>query len=1021
MRPHRLELEAFGPYADAAVVEFDPLAREGLFLIHGSTGAGKTYLLDALCFALYGEVSGERSIKGLRSDHAAAGQVPRVRLEFSAAGGRWRVERQAACTVPRVRGEGTTTKPARAALWRLNGGAEEAVAGNVTEVSREVVRLLGLDASQFRQVILLPQGRFAEVLRAGAEQREALLKTLFDTVLYERVSRWLEEQAREAHGEVLERRRQLQSLAEQAQAIAAPWAAAEDPEDPAAGAEKSPPLEHAEGQREQLQGLAAEVLSQRRAAEARCEQLQQHLLQVSRQADRWDRRQAALQGLAAAEQEQPRIEQLRQRLARAEAAEQLRASLQAHDQARLQLRELDGRLRAVETTIQEQRQATPLLPAPVLALALGDGQGVAGGEIRGPEITAAISALAARCQELEALVRLHGEQRHTEAALAAAGTALAQLTEQVQRGEALVAQTEAALPQGERQLLLARRQRDRLAGLEQQWQQAQQQLAGLAQLEGAERERQAAEAALLQRQQEQLQRREALQELRQRQLEGMAARLAAALEHGQACPVCGSRHHPQPARAGSDAVSAEQVEAAEETLQAAEGLLQLALATASAAQAGVASLQAQWQAAWRDPQAAHAAAAAARLQLEQAQAEASQVEALEAELAQGQLRLQAYRERLEQRRLERSQAGERLGQHRLQAERQQRELQQGLGDSWQRDPAPLLSQQQALQRHLASWVDLRQERLLAAGRAEEWAERLAVQLAAAGFADAAAVGAALAPEEQRQAWHAQVNGFDQALRRDRETLADPDLQDLPPERPDLEAAQGRGQSAAAERDGLLQRQARLEAAITALAAVVERQRQASAALTQLQQRADLLHGVADRCLGRSSPHISLQRWVLSAYLEEICSYANQRLDLMTAGRYQLLLSDGSGQRRGGKAGLGLRVLDAFTGEEREVSSLSGGETFQASLALALGVADTVQAHSGGVRLDTLFIDEGFGSLDPDSLQLAMDELDRLRDGGRMIGLISHVAGLRERIRSGIEVVASERGSRLLVGVNPGWG
>ncbi|MEX1317886.1 MAG: SbcC/MukB-like Walker B domain-containing protein, partial [Synechococcaceae cyanobacterium] len=157
----------------------------------------------------------------------------------------------------------------------------------------------------------------------------------------------------------------------------------------------------------------------------------------------------------------------------------------------------------------------------------------------------------------------------------------------------------------------------------------------------------------------------------------------------------------------------------------------------------------------------------------------------------------------------------------------------------------------------------------------------------------------------------------------------------------------------------------------------------------------------------------------SAYLEEICAHANQRLDQMTSGRYQLLLSDDSGQRRGSKAGLGLRVLDAFTGEEREVASLSGGETFQASLALALGVADTVQAHSGGVGLDALFIDEGFGSLDPDSLQLAMDELDRLREGGRMIGLISHVSALRERIRSGIQVVAGESGSRLQVGPTGG--
>jgi exonuclease SbcC len=154
--------------------------------------------------------------------------------------------------------------------------------------------------------------------------------------------------------------------------------------------------------------------------------------------------------------------------------------------------------------------------------------------------------------------------------------------------------------------------------------------------------------------------------------------------------------------------------------------------------------------------------------------------------------------------------------------------------------------------------------------------------------------------------------------------------------------------------------------------------------------------------------------VLSAYLAEICQYANQRLDMMTSGRYELRLSDGGG-RGGRQAGLGLRVLDAFTGEEREVSSLSGGETFQASLALALGVADTVQAHTGGVHLDALFVDEGFGSLDPDNLQLAMDELDRLREGGRLIGIISHVGALRERIRAGIEVIGGDQGSRVRIG------
>jgi exonuclease SbcC len=158
----------------------------------------------------------------------------------------------------------------------------------------------------------------------------------------------------------------------------------------------------------------------------------------------------------------------------------------------------------------------------------------------------------------------------------------------------------------------------------------------------------------------------------------------------------------------------------------------------------------------------------------------------------------------------------------------------------------------------------------------------------------------------------------------------------------------------------------------------------------------------------------MQRWVLSAYLAEIRGSAIQKHELMTSGRYQLLLTD-EGGRGSGNAGLGLRVLDAYTGDQREISSLSGGETFQASLALALGVADSVQGHTGGVHLDALFIDEGFGMLDPDNLQLAMDELDRLHEWGRMIGIISHVEALREHIRCGIEVLASDRGSRVMVG------
>ncbi|MFU8884431.1 MAG: AAA family ATPase [Cyanobacteriota bacterium] len=1005
MRPHRLELEAFGPYADAVQVDFDPLARDGLFLIHGSTGAGKTYLLDALCFALYGEVSGERSVKGLRSDHAAPGQVPRVMLEFSASGGRWRLQRHPACEVPRSRGEGTISKPARAALWRLDRAGDEPVAGNVTEVRREVERLLGLDAAQFRQVILLPQGRFAEVLRAGAEQREALLKTLFNTVLYERVSRWLDDRAREAYAVLSEGRRQQQSLAEQALAIWLPWAADQRAPEPA---ELMDPQRLA-GLQQHLAHLLSQLAAALQAAEVEGTGLRQQLAQQERLLGRWQRRRAAELGLQEAAGRQEAIEQLRLDLARAERAEQLRPTLLAERQAAEQLHSRDRLLAEALASLARRRETLALLPAEVTALELS--------QLPDPsQLTRCIGALAARGAELQGLVGLWGEREHMLQAIAASQLQLAQLGEQVQTGEQLLAQTQAQLPFAQQQLQQARRSHDRLVGLEQAHHLSQEQLAGLAQLQALGRQMSEAEAALLAQQQLQQQGRAQLLELRHQQLEGMAARLAAGLRPGEACPVCGSSHHPQPALVGENAVSDSALQRAEQQQQRAEQAVQEALGRSSALAADLKSLGRRWPLALSDPQAVHAAAAQAQLELEQARAQAGQLAELDRELQQLQQRLEAYQERLQQRRLQRSEQEERLRGQQAQLADQQARLEQALGAHSQANPADILRQQQQLQEQLAGLADNLQQRHQEATRAAELASRLAADLAAAGFADGQALLAALASDDERQGWQQRIRSHDQALQGHQQQLVDPDLQDLPDERPDLAALVESLRLAQERRDGLLQRHAQLSAALKALAVVLERQHRAAEEVGRLQQQADQLHAVADRCLGRSSPHISLQRWVLSAYLEEICSFANQRLDLMTAGRYQLRLSDESGQRRGSKAGLGLRVLDAFTAEERDVSSLSGGETFQASLALALGVADTVQAHSGGVRLDALFIDEGFGSLDPDSLQLAMDELDRLRVGGRMIGLISHVATLRERIRSGIEVVASERGSRLVIGV-----
>jgi exonuclease SbcC len=218
MKPHLLRLAALGPYAGEVEIDFDPLVAEGLFLIYGTTGAGKTFLLDALTFALYGEVAGARGNDTLKSDHADVSVTPWVELEFTSQGDRWKVYRTPRYLKPRQRGEGTDfiAQGATGSLWKMVGGEWTVVAEKPTEITSQVVEKLGLTASQFQQVVLLPQGKFEQVLRAGSTEREALLRSLFDTELYERASKWLEDQAKQRRIAVSKGQDQLDHLQAQA-------------------------------------------------------------------------------------------------------------------------------------------------------------------------------------------------------------------------------------------------------------------------------------------------------------------------------------------------------------------------------------------------------------------------------------------------------------------------------------------------------------------------------------------------------------------------------------------------------------------------------------------------------------------------------------------------------------------------------------------------------------------------------------------------------------------------------------
>jgi len=1047
VKPHHLVIEAFGPYAERVAIDFDALSDEGLFLIHGSTGAGKTFLLDAMSFALYGEVSGERGVKGLRSDHAPPQATPRVELDFSAGGARYRVERTPPYTATKQRGSGTTEKLAAATLFRVQGTEQQPVATRSSEVTREVERIVGLNAAQFRQVILLPQGRFAEVLRAKAEEREALLKTLFETVIHERAGSWLEDQARTALRGVEEQKRQLSWLREQVAQEWQPFAHSEPaggaaatgcdgvddissaPADAQASAAVSPtisdrvppvipagspastepgmPTDQAGLDRllEQIRRVVAACEEARRRASEALERAQRHRASVVQMADRFDRRAGARIQLAELEPQQAAIEALAMQLAAADRAEALRPSLEAERAAQRDLQDLELRLRRELERAAAVRDGARGLPDAVVALGL----------LSLPEsvdLQRARTALATRRVEVEGLAR-----QAEEAGQARERAARAKVLEQ--RAQAEMEQRRGQLQRlrdqrlsADATLQAARSAADRLDGLTQ----AKDSLAARALASRQVRKGRRLEGEAIEGLRAAVERLRlattALKTLRDRQLAGMAARLAGDLSAGTPCPVCGSSHHPQPARSAADAVHASQIEAAETALTQASQEQQAAVVHLADIRVRLEAVVEKAGAAAEDPAAAVAAAEQAEQALTAARQQAERLPQLERSLAEQARQITA---------LEASQQAATTTaavQERSAADDSQRalaleaavaaELGEGVA------PRQVLDSLKGVEEALETLARSSEAGARLRTRQEQASARLEQDLEAAGITDAEALAAALRSEPERMDWRRRIEAFHRALTSQRAILAAPDLQDLPEQRPDAAAAETAEAAADGERTTAVERHSEARGAEEDIHRLGEEHRRLAAVLADQQARAERIGAMADRCQGKLPPYISLQRWVLSAYLADICTYANQRLDLMTSGRYQLRLTDAGG-RGGRNAGLNLRVRDAFTGEEREVTSLSGGETFQASLALALGVADTVQAHSGGVHLDALFVDEGFGSLDPDNLQLAMDELDRLREGGRLIGVISHVAGLRERIRSGIEVIASDQGSTLRVG------
>jgi exonuclease SbcC len=989
VRLHHLEITAFGPFAGSAEVDFDDLSAGGVFLLTGATGAGKTSVLDAVCFALYGQVPGDRAgARHLRSDHAAPGVPPRVVLRVSIGERTFRFTRSPAWTRPKQRGSGETRVQAHVLVEEQRDGDWVALTNRLDDAGLLVGDLLGMTAAQFTQVAMLPQGRFQAFLRASSTERHAVLQKLFRTDRFEQVERWLVDQrasTRRASEEAGQRVLEVLNRVQEA-------AGADLPEgwvDDLAGA----------ADRDDITRWAAGIVDVAAADRAAAERARVAADTTRRDAE------AALEAARRLHDLQKRAESSARELitlaARGDELAALRAELAAHRRA-APLAALATRAAACRLSVG---RATARWETCRHDLGLAGDPSRAGLDAMLRDAVAARAVAEAFRPRARELAR--ARDRHAGHLVRASELteALAALDEAIAGHPAAVAAARAALDEAQAAAARLRVLEHDVAVLEDLVHATRRHDTVLEELSVARAElAQATDAALSAK--------DTYLDVREARINGMAAELAGALAAGCACPVCGSASHPAPAHDSAVVVGRAQEETARRAHEDAAFVQQGHEVRVATLAAEVDTLARQL--APVDRTTLPGRLAAGRQALHSGRTLAAESDDRADRLRDLEARAEAARTARDRTAVELATVRQELEDARAAVAALTAELDDLLDNS-----APDLEELIRLRADRCDLLERADQAFTAydeARRAAHEADRaVAVAADRAGFGDPGEATAALLPDARAQTVELTLTTAEASRLAAEQVLADPDTRAAASQpAPDLDVAVVKqrlaaeaAQDSASACDAATARSERVLALDGRLRTRLDEWR-------PLRERHALVAGLSQLVEGKGPDNplrIRLAAYVLSERLRQVVAAANERLARMMDQRYSLEHTDdrGAGEQRGG---LSLRVRDDWSGDARDPATLSGGETFVVSLALALGLADTVAHEAGGTDIDTLFIDEGFGSLDSDTLEDVMDTLDTLRDGGRVVGLVSHVPELRSRITTQLEVCKGRNGSTM---------
>ncbi|WP_167140560.1 SMC family ATPase [Diaminobutyricimonas sp. TR449] len=1003
MRINRLELAGFGPYKQAQTVDFDSYADDGIFLISGKTGAGKSSILDAICFALYNSVPRyDGTQTQLRSHHCEIDDPSYVELDFTVGDQRYRVRRTPEYERPKARGTGTTTQKADADLFIWRNEDWEGIASRPVDVGNELARIVALSKDQFLQVILLAQNRFQQFLLAKNDERGALLRTLFGTERFERYETAIVERAKALDAQLgsaideLHRDRQRASdlLVVTGSVETSVAAAGTIDTSSAALTDGSAALAFDTDAVPELDWFTV-------ALAALTEVLERATADAERAREHAEAAASAHQALVTTQQRQTRRD-----LARAKVTA-LDAEATDVDSSRVAL-QAAVRAAAVWPHVTARREAAVAFEAAQAdeSTARGVYSGFGDQATDAATLTAVTDELTRTLGALDEVLREEAGLPALDTTLAELGTKVAALDESLAAAATRAIDLPVRLTQIGDALTTAKVEAGRQADASANVDRLSKARAAASDAADLEPKVTAAQTRELEAVKAHTAASGRVEELLTTRLRGAAGELAAQLQAGEPCAVCGSTEHPRPAEPSEDSVSDADIDAAREQLDAARAIMDTARAEAKELADKLTDARARAE--QRTVEAidellvaarvvlatsTEAATEATRLETEQATVRA-ELEALEVE----QQTLHAERDRVETERATtlalRSELAERVERQRA-------------------DYETVASRAAALHKHLEAARELERaidDRVARTSALETATTALQAQLEEHDFADEHAVDSARLEPAERAALEQRIREHEQGIATARATLAEPELADLPNELVSTDAAAEQlaaAQKAHADTVAVLGSVRERHGQLERLVGDVQGRLEASAALREEYEQ---VRSLADAVQGgkTNTKRMRLETYVLAAQLEEIVAAANGRLRTMTSGRYELQHDD-SVQYRNTRSGLGLAILDQHTGRARATHSLSGGETFLASLALALGLAEVVTNQAGGITLDTLFVDEGFGSLDGETLEIAMSTLDSLRAGGRTIGLISHVEAMKEQIPAKLRIRVTDAG------------